>query len=423
MKKIIAIGIIGVLLLTASSSLAAVVQKREAADLSGGGYIQSLIDAAEPGDTIYIPSGVYYGNVLIYKPITLIGENKEDTCINGDGSAYTVCITADDVKIQGFTIKGGYGQIAEIFVTNSKNSIISENIIDNEHIGIDVEYSSNIEISYNNITRVYAGIFCSFSCSNIKIIGNYICAAWWTSIYLGYIDDNVVTNNVLRNSSYLGLIFFGENNIISRNIIENNKEVGINVLGSNNEILENDIRNNQQGISIKNMAYSNTISKNNITNNNHAGIISYGSDLNVISKNKIEGNHIGVSLSVWEIDNWPDPPINDSSDFNKVYHNNFINNDQNAFDDYRNFLNVWFQGTTGNYWDDYDGVDILPPWGIGDTPYEIPDKNCKDMFPLMNPYDNNPYNVNKNSQSSQQQSQQLSFLQQIIKLLGSPSNT
>ena len=40
----------------------------------------------------------------------------------------------------------------------------------------------------------------------------------------------------------------------------------------------------------------------------------------------------------------------------------------------------------GNYWDDYDGVDEVRPFGIGDTPYKIPPMEIgKDRFPLMEP--------------------------------------
>ena len=43
----------------------------------------------------------------------------------------------------------------------------------------------------------------------------------------------------------------------------------------------------------------------------------------------------------------------------------------------------------GNYRDDYKGLDILPPYGIGDIPYTIPPDSLydKDRFPFMEPVD------------------------------------
>ena len=72
------------------------------------------------------------------------------------------------------------------------------------------------------------------------------------------------------------------------------------------------------------------------------------------------------------------------SNKNKIYHNNFF---ENSAGDFSN--NYWDDGKVGNYWDDYEGFDILPPWGIGDIWYFIqpfPLIN-HDRRPLMQPYD------------------------------------
>jgi hypothetical protein len=73
--------------------------------------------------------------------------------------------------------------------------------------------------------------------------------------------------------------------------------------------------------------------------------------------------------------------------------------------------NTWYNSTTeqGNYWDDYK--DKYPNakriWlkGIWDTPYEIPDGNNKDMYPLIRKWqDAYPYNINQAKQNNQQNS-------------------
>ncbi|UCE38710.1 MAG: PKD domain-containing protein, partial [Thermoplasmata archaeon] len=45
--------------------------------------IQDLIDAASPGDTVYVPSDHYWERIIIDKPLTLIGEDKNTTVIDG----------------------------------------------------------------------------------------------------------------------------------------------------------------------------------------------------------------------------------------------------------------------------------------------------------------------------------------------------
>jgi hypothetical protein len=76
-----------------------------------------------------------------------------------------------------------------------------------------------------------------------------------------------------------------------------------------------------------------------------------------------------------------------------IHHNSFINNTKQV-DDYhwtdsfsRPSINVWDDGTAGNYWSDYV---TKYPWakevdgsGVWDTPYVI-DENNRDRYPLVN---------------------------------------
>jgi len=373
--------------------------------------IQEAIDDAKNGDTVFVfeDSSPYYENININKQINLIGKNNETTYIIGKGNPSTVTIRANDVLLKGFNIKGGSGQISEIYIHNGENIVISENIIKDEFGGINIDYSySNIEISYNTIETSYYGI-CFLSTKehhkNTKIIGNNISSKGWACIALQCNEYAIVSNNILngKGSNSVGILisegFYADSrgNTISHNTIINNK-MGINILTYNNLIAKNLIRNNKQGITLRHLGGFNTITKNEITDNVNEGIISYGSTGEVITKNKIERNNIGISLTY-------DDYFDITSALIKVYQNNFIDNNQNAYDYEENILNVWYHGTNGNYWDDYDGSDILPPQGKGDIPYKIPDGESKDLFPLMEPY---------TSKSKPKQLSPFSFLERII---------
>ena len=57
--------------------------------------IQSAIDAANPGDTIFVYSGTYNEYLYLEKTINLIGENKDTTLINYNTKYHSLIILLD----------------------------------------------------------------------------------------------------------------------------------------------------------------------------------------------------------------------------------------------------------------------------------------------------------------------------------------
>ena len=92
--------------IVSSESKTIIVDDNGTADYSS---IQEAINAAECGDTIYVRNGTYYENLLIQKDnITLLGENKETSIIDGDGIGGILNLyAANNISIQGFSILNG----------------------------------------------------------------------------------------------------------------------------------------------------------------------------------------------------------------------------------------------------------------------------------------------------------------------------
>src|SRR5690554_2376890 len=68
--------------------------------------IQKAIDICLPGDTVLVANGVYYENLVINTPISLIGSSMDSTVIDGRGMGdYTVTFKANG-SIENFSING-----------------------------------------------------------------------------------------------------------------------------------------------------------------------------------------------------------------------------------------------------------------------------------------------------------------------------
>ncbi|MCK4405698.1 MAG: hypothetical protein KAV43_04255, partial [Hadesarchaea archaeon] len=94
------------------------------------------------------------------------------------------------------------------------------------------------------------------------------------------------------------------------------------------------------------------------------------SNNNLITNCTLTNNNLGSKIS-------------DSSDNNRIFHNNFMSNTRQALDYCTNY---WDNGypSGGNYWSNYTGDDMDND-GIGDTPYSIPGGMNRDLYPFINP--------------------------------------
>lgn len=158
--------------------------------------IQSAIDVANSLDTVFVYSGTYFEEFDIEKSINLIGENKDNTIIDGYNSVFQ--IKADVVTIYGFTFQTSI----RLYILSSWVNF-SNNIMDGSVFLKNSEYCT---IAYNHIdcdNVISSGITLTFS-NNNHIVYNEIGGSA-DRIYLINSEYNIIQNNNLFGFSGIGV--------------------------------------------------------------------------------------------------------------------------------------------------------------------------------------------------------------------------
>jgi parallel beta-helix repeat protein len=281
---------------------------------------------------------------------------------------------------------------------SSNITIINSRAHDNSNNGIGLKLADNVVIDNCEIySNVEDGIYLpdSFNCTikNSNIYNHK------NGIYLFNSSVMTIKNSVIYNNAKTGITFLdSSHNTLDNLDIYSSGNYGIYMsmdplfkAGSSHNILGNfNISNNKYGITIRfsqnNMVengyiFENTngiiaqqcenisLSNNNISNNDYYGISFIGSSNGMITYNELYKNYYGIFLLA--------PSSN-----NLIHHNTIKEHTYYAYG--ANVLNQWDDGSEGNYWGDYDGVDLNGD-GIGDEPYPISPVG-EDRFPLVDFY-------------------------------------
>jgi len=373
--------------------------------------IRSAVENATNGTTVlvYDDSSPYNEwHIDIDKSINLIGENKETTIVDGNGTTI-FRIVVDNVHITGFYIQNSEARGIRIY---SDFNNISDNIFYNVNEGLDFTSSDYNMIYRNTIKQTTCGI--TLSSSNNNIISENNLPGWHhVGIIVGG-SHNIISGNILDGSYYRGISLGSSNNTITKNYItragfvkgEMTAGAGIYCYNGNNiKITKNEVINCEYGMQLN--IWSSLIEDNIIINNDWKGIDIHHGDNNLIKGNIIKENkNMGLIIYYSESNkvignafinntNW-NPLIFIGGNRNIIEKNNFIGNLGDAY-----FENSWGNRWSKNYWDEcYNGWiyfiygiwEIYDPWDMDPNkepirtihyynadfrparkPYEIPD--------------------------------------------------
>jgi parallel beta-helix repeat protein len=196
----------------------------------------------------------------------------------------------------GGTIPNGAGQV---ILSNSENIIIEGQDLSHGSVGIELGFSTNIDIIDNNITsNNWYGIYLSRSDTNF-INGNTITGNDEEGIYLIMSDGNNISTNFVSNNIRGIEIGVSYDNIVFDNVVNSNVRTGITVgmTSESNTVVSNNLSSNgwdaiEIGHSIKNKIINNTLTS------EQSGVKLWDrSNFNTVSGNVIWDSSRGISLS------------------------------------------------------------------------------------------------------------------------------
>ena len=315
-------------------------------------------------------------------PIQQIGNTYK---LTEDITNFTLEIDKNNIVIDGssHTLLGfGQGSIygsTGISLTSRSNITIKNLEIRHFWNGIEAQNSSGIIIQRNNIVDIHAAGINLNSCNNTIVTenneNNMDTAVSVSYTTLPVLPSNItVTGNTIIDTVSGVQIYSGVNSIVSKN---NFVEVYYPIYASNwTSISKNNMINGIDGITIGGSFCS--VSENQISNFSQSAMSLEATVNSAIFDNNIVNNKCGVVIG--------DPDGLKTVDNNTFYHNNFENNAQNVNIESLDYSNYWNNGTSGNYWSNYNGT-YLNKEGRGNMPYIINSNNI-DRYPNLSPFNN-----------------------------------
>lgn len=205
--------------------------------------LQTLIAAAQPGETLLLPPGTYSGPITVNVPITIDGNHQ--ATIDGGGKDTVVILTTNGAQLRNLHLTHSgesYNQVDACIQVRSHFNIIKDNILDDCLFGIDLQQSDHNIVRRNQIRSkplslgLRGDAIRLWYSMNNEITYNEITDSRDTVVW--YSKNNLIAHNVTTRSRYALHFMYSQSNRVENNSYKDNS-VGIFLMYSDSVVLKN----------------------------------------------------------------------------------------------------------------------------------------------------------------------------------------
>jgi nitrous oxidase accessory protein len=325
--------------------------------------LQARLDAAKPGARIVVAAGTYRGDLLIDKPVQLIGQGRP--LLEGSGSGSVIRIRAADVTVEGFDVDGMAGgdlgrdtsgihvaapratirdcrvrrSLFGVYLREAPGSVVERTIVrgvpglepGEKGSGIHVWNTDGFRLTDNQVYDARDGFY--IQSSPHGFVARNIASDLRYGLHYMFSDDNVFEDNVFQNAAAGSAIMYSNRIRFRRNQFLHNRGFA------------------SVGLLFK--ACDDVMAEDNLIADNARGIFLEGCYRNIFRRNIVAESDVAIVLY-------------DSCSGIRFEGNSFV----------ANLTPLMFVGrrtdtiVTGNYWSDNHELD-LDGDGHSDRPYRL----------------------------------------------------
>ncbi len=325
--------------------------------------LQARVDAARAGATVEVGPGEYVGDLVVDKPLRLVGLGRPRLVGAGDGSV--VRVRADDVTIEGFVVDGreggDLGRDSAGIHTSGARTTIRDCRIREALFGIYVREANGVVVERCTVRGIHgrdpgekgSGIHV-FNTVGFRFTGNEVVDVR-DGFYLQNASQGFVRDNVARDLRYGLHYMFSDDNVFEGNTFENGA-AGTAIMYSQRIVFRRNRFLRNRGFASVGLLFQgcvDVLAEENLIADNARGVFIEGSYRITLRRNVIAGSDVAVVLY-------------DPTGGHRFSGNSFVGN-LTPLDLVARRTDTTF---VGNYWSGNDEPD-LDGDGTSDRPYRL----------------------------------------------------